>query len=105
MTGSEMWCRVTVVGGNGVPVWSWPLIGVGRPDIATVDRLARLQLSVVRRGGVLTLSEVTDDLDVLLDLAGLGRQLGRQTECREDVVDVEERVEGGAPAIGDLDDL
>ena len=109
MAHSELWCRVTVMGPGGSALLTWPVIGAGHPDLDTVDALARLQLAMVRRGNAVRLTDVSDDLDALLYLTGLGRDLGRQREGqperREDVADVEECVERRDPAVGNLDDL
>jgi hypothetical protein len=88
---SDVWCRITVVGPSGSTLSSWLLAGDGRPDLADIDRLARLQLSVVRRGDALVLSDVGSELSALLELVGLRRQMCGQPEGREDPPDVEER--------------
>jgi hypothetical protein len=90
MTDNELWCRVTVMGRGGTAVATWPFLGVGRPDLTAVDRLARLQLAAVRVGGGVRLSDVSTELDALLRLVGLGRELGREPEGGEDPPDVEE---------------
>ncbi len=51
-----------------------PLIDVrvyGRPDLATIDALARLQLMARRRGGSIRLCGACPELVELLSLAGL----------------------------------
>lgn len=47
-----------------------------RPDMATVGRLARLLLGVVRDGERPVLTDVAPRLRELLDLAGLGELVG-----------------------------
>jgi hypothetical protein len=63
-------------------------------DLRTVDRLARLQLGVRRRGERLVLRAPSDDLRRLIDLAGLTEALrvepARQSEEREEPLCVEE---------------
>jgi hypothetical protein len=89
---SEVWCRVTVLGPGGATLSSCLLAGDGRqPDLADIDQLARLQLSVVRRGEAMVLSDVGSELSALLELVGLRRQMCGQPEGREDRLDVEER--------------
>lgn len=71
MTTDPIWCRVTLAGpGPAAPV-SWLVGGPGRPDLAVIERLARMQLTATRRGGTLLVSEVCRDLGMLLDLADL----------------------------------
>lgn len=90
MNGGDVWCRVTVVAPGGSARSTWLVRGHGAPDLGVVDRLARLQLSVVRRGDALLLTDVAADLAELLDLVGLRWQMSGQPERREDVLDVEE---------------
>jgi hypothetical protein len=45
--------------------------GAGAPDLAAVDRVARLALWAKRMGGRLVISELSPRLRELLDLAGL----------------------------------
>jgi ABC-type transporter Mla MlaB component len=80
-----------------------------RPDVATVDALARLQLVARRLGGQLELRRPTRELRALLDLCGLADVLPagpglrveplRQPEHREQAGRVEERVERGDPPV------
>jgi hypothetical protein len=55
-----------------VEVTSWPLAGWGRPDVAVVDRLARLHLAAGRVGCAVRLRDPCPELVELLDLLGLG---------------------------------
>jgi anti-anti-sigma regulatory factor len=68
-------------------------------DIATVDALARLQLTARRLGWRLRLRNVSVELGELIELAGLTGVLGvepvGQPEEREVALDVEERVQPG----------
>jgi hypothetical protein len=48
----------------------------GRPDLAVIEGLAWLQLTVRRAGGRMCLQEVSGALGELLDLAGLRREVG-----------------------------
>jgi len=66
-------------------------------DIATVDALARLQLTARRLGWRLRLRNVSVELGELIELAGLTGVLGvepvGQPEEGEVTLDVEERVQ------------
>ena len=68
-------------------------------DIATVDALARLQLTARRLGWRLRLRSVSVELGELIELAGLTGVLGvepvGQPEEGEVTLDVEERVQRG----------
>jgi anti-anti-sigma regulatory factor len=68
-------------------------------DIATVDALARLQLTARRLGWRLRLRSVSVELRELIELAGLTGVLGiepvGQPEEGEVALDVEERVQRG----------
>lgn len=70
-------------------------------DLASVDRLARLQLAAQRRGRALHLLGVSGELRALLELTGLAGALGveprGQPEEREDPLDVEEEGQLGDP--------
>lgn len=74
--------------------------GLLKPDCATIDGIARLQLAVRRRGLELQLRNANEALLELIDLAGLVGVLsvepGRQSEKREQLCCVEEE--------GQLDD-
>ena len=91
------WARVFVVGPDGAVTTSWLLAGTGRPDLETVDALARSLLSAKRQGGSLRLDGVCEELGQLLDFVGLGREMGREPEGGEQVLGVEEGVEPGDP--------
>ena len=90
MARSDRWCRLTVVDLDGRVRWDGVLGGPSRPDLAAVDRLARLALAARRRGGSVRLSEVTPALAELLELAGLGLEVERQAEGGEETVGVEQ---------------
>jgi hypothetical protein len=70
-------------------------------DLASVDRLARLQLDARRRGRTLRLLGVSGELRALLALTGLAGLSGvepcGQPEEREDPLDVEEERQLGDP--------
>ncbi|MDQ4098659.1 MAG: hypothetical protein M3144_12430 [Actinomycetota bacterium] len=90
------WGRLVFVGPTGVDLAVCVVCGPGPPDLAAVDALARVQLAARRLGGHVRLSEVSRDLAQLLDLAGLGREVGWEAEGGEEV-GVEEGVEPGDP--------
>ncbi len=90
------WGRLVFVGPSGVETATWVVAGEGRPDLAAVDALARLQLSARRLGGRVRLRDVSQELAELLDLVGLAREVGWQPEGGEEAR-VEEGVEPGDP--------
>ena len=80
---------------------------VGRPDMATIDRLARIRLAAQRRGRRLRLVHPTPLLLELICLCGLGYELTGelgvevegQAEQREKPVGVEEERELADPPV------
>jgi hypothetical protein len=76
---------------------------MGKPDLDTIDNIARMFLATRRRGGRLTLHRTTTPLAELLDLAGLAGvlsvQVQRQAEEREQLRCVEEERELDDPAV------
>ena len=60
-----------VLARGDVEVASWPLAARGRPDLAVVDELARLQLAARRLGCSIRLRGTCAELTELLELAGL----------------------------------
>ncbi len=56
---------------DGTEVSSWPLARSGRPDLALVDELARLQLAARRVGCSIRLYRPAPELTELLILTGL----------------------------------
>src|SRR5215831_3914149 len=87
MDADELWCRITVLGPDGSELLHSSLGGPGRPDLGTVDDVARMALHAARLGGALAITDLSPDLQALLDLAGL-------------VVEVEGQPEGGEEALG-----
>ena len=69
------WGRIVVIAPGGREVSSWPLEGVGRPGLAVIDELARLQLVAKRAGYGARLRDACTDLAALVDLAGLAGEL------------------------------
>lgn len=68
-----------------VEVASWALAGPRRPDLSTVDELARHQLAARRLGCSIRLREAGDDLWELLELVGLRVEVGGEAEGGEKI--------------------
>ncbi len=87
--------------GGVVAIINWDLSMVAEADAATVDVLARLQLTARRVGYALRLRNPSPELLELLDFMGLRDVLGveprGQAEEREDRLRVEEEGELGDP--------
>jgi hypothetical protein len=95
--------------------------GVVRPDIHTVDALARLQLQAVQAGRRICFDRASADLRALVELCGLattlpttpagstesslGVESGRQPEQREEPLRVEEERDRGDALAVELQDL
>ena len=96
--------------------------GVDRPDVVTVEALARLRLTARRHGSRLVVTGAGEDLLLLFGLLGLTellvpagpgaaepvsggsgqvgrRQVGRQAEEREQAAGVQEVVDGRDPPV------
>ncbi len=69
---------------------------VTRPDVVTVEALARLRLTARRRGCTLVIDGADPGLRALIDLLGLRESLG-QAEQREEPLGVEEVVDARDP--------
>jgi hypothetical protein len=85
---------------DGAEVARWPVVLAGAPDLADVDRLARLQLGARRLGCSISVRDCSPELAELLTLAGLsdrllaGVEAGGEAEGGE-LVGVEEEPEPG----------
>ena len=75
----RLWFRVTVTDPEGAEV-GWDVGGEHRPDLRTLESMARLALLLRRDGASLRLSEVSPDMHDLLDLAGLTAELRSQPD-------------------------
>ena len=93
----DTWYRVTVVGPDAVTLATWTVSGPGHPDLAVVERLARLQLTARRIGQRVVVTDVCPKLSELIDLVGLRREMGWDPEGREEALGVEEGVEAADP--------
>ncbi|HEX2680465.1 MAG TPA: hypothetical protein VHQ03_04160 [Candidatus Dormibacteraeota bacterium] len=82
---------------------------MGKPDLDTVDTIARMELATRRRGGRVTLYRAAAPLIELLDLAGLAGvlrvEVKRHPEEREELRRVEEERELGDPPVAEAQDL
>ncbi|MFU8875730.1 STAS domain-containing protein [Micromonospora sp. SL4-19] len=79
--------------GRGPGIVSCDVSGMARPDVVTVEALARLRLTARRHGWQLIVEGAQPGLLRLVDLVGLTDALpeaGRQTEQREETRRVEE---------------
>jgi hypothetical protein len=74
---------VVVLVRDNAEVASWPLVLPARPDLSVVDELARLQLAARRLGCSIRLRDGQGDLWGLLDLTGLGVEVGGKPEGGE----------------------
>ena len=78
-----MHARVVLVC-RGEVVATWTVPSDHRVDMALVDRLARARLAARRAGCALRLEDIADDLRGLLELVGLGVEMGGQPERGEE---------------------
>jgi hypothetical protein len=95
---SAPWGRIVLVDAGGVEFATWTIEGCGRPDLATVDAVARWLLFARQFGFSLVARDMDPDLAHLLDLAGLLREVTREAEAREQQLGVQEGVEPGDAA-------
>jgi hypothetical protein len=100
MDPTRPFCVLRILGADGTELLSMPLWGGDTPDLGTVDRIGRMALVARRDGGRLELDEVAPELAELLELAGLGVEVQRQAEAREEPLGIE-RIEEEAQR-GDL---
>src|SRR5262245_25486563 len=85
---------VVVVVHDGIELVSVEL-AQGRPDLALVDALARLQLLVSRFGGRIHLRDACPELCGLLDLVGLATVLPAGSEASASAVKLVGQAEDG----------
>jgi len=96
----QRWCRVTVVDHDGTVVVCQVVEGVGDPDLAVVDDVARLALLATRLGGGISVADVSPRLRELLELVGLRVEVEGEAEFGEEPLGVQEGQEEVHP--GDL---
>ena len=83
MAERQLWCRVRLVAPGGGEAGRYSLEGYGDPDLTAVDVVARLGLLAARQGQHLVLEEISEAMARLLDLSGLGVDVEREPEGRE----------------------
>jgi hypothetical protein len=89
MDPTRVWCRMMALGADGRATGLWVVRGRGRPDLQTIDSIARRALEATRAGGRLVLWDVAPNLRELLELVPLPVLLdgtveaGGQPEGRE----------------------
>lgn len=94
----QLWCRVTVLEGDGTVIAHFELEGPGAPDLYVLDHLARMALLTRREGGDVVFSDLSASLQRLLDLAGLSVEMKGKPEEGEEplwVHHVEEELHAG----------
>jgi hypothetical protein len=96
MDGTAPWARVVLEWPDRVAV-TMLLVGDERPDLGTVEGLARLALAARRGGCRLHLREVSPALAELLELTGLSRELGAPPASAGEVIG---QVKGGEDPLG-----
>lgn len=99
MSPVELWCRLSIATADGAELGPVEVRGPGAPDLALVEALARLQLLAGRAGATLRVRDACADLVGLLELTGLRREVGGQSEERVERLGVEEGVEGADPTV------
>ncbi len=75
---------VVLVRGNAA-VAAWPLPAPSRPDLSSVDELARLQVAALRLGCSIRLRDPSPELSQLLDLVGVRIEVCGQAESGEEL--------------------
>ena len=80
MADRRRWCVVTVLDEAGGVCLRSAVGGPGMPDLAVVDRVARLVLLAKRSGSRVILTDVVPELQELLHLAGLGVEVEGEAE-------------------------
>jgi hypothetical protein len=90
MPSAQPWCRITLLWPDGTVRVHHILEGPGAPDIGAVEEVARLALWALQDGGSVELSEVSPELDELLEVSGLRVEMERETEGGKEALGVEE---------------
>lgn len=85
------------MGPDGTVVTSCALDGPGPPDLGAVDDVARLALLATRLGGGIALTEVSQDMRGLIELAGLGVEMEGQAELGEEPLGIQQGQEEAHP--------
>ncbi len=100
MASLQAWCRIRLVGADATELACCTLRGPGAPDLGAVDEVARLSLLAKHLGVEILLTDVTQELRSLLDLAGLDVEMERQFEVGKEPLGIQEGQEETHP--GDL---
>jgi hypothetical protein len=96
MADAVPWARLVMVAENGDRL-ELALVNPAKPDLGTVENLARLQLQARRAGFRVWLCDIAPALKGLLDLTGLLREVGGQAESGEEAFGIQEGVDPGDP--------
>jgi hypothetical protein len=67
----EVWGRLRIVADDGSALGTWEIESCCRPDIGSVDKVARLQLLAIKLTGRVVFDEISPELRELVELAGL----------------------------------
>jgi hypothetical protein len=84
MDPSRIWCRMTAISPDSRVEGVWVIRGVDRPDLATIDQIARCALIASRDGGRLLLDEVAVEVRELLKLVSLDVAADGAVEVRRE---------------------
>jgi hypothetical protein len=84
MDPARVWCRMTAMSPDGRVQGVWIIRGVDRPDLATIDQIARCALMASRDGGRLLLDEVAVEVRELLELVALDVAANGAVEVRRE---------------------
>jgi hypothetical protein len=93
MRATGPWCLIRILRPDDAELLRIVLDGPAAPGLAAVDRIARMALGARRDGLRLVLAEVSPELADLLELAGLGVEVQREPEAREQPLGIEGREE------------
>lgn len=91
----SLWCRLIMCSEDGTREVVTTLEGEGLPDLGTVDELAHRLLDARRADREVVVVEVAPEMARLLDLSGLGVEMGWEPEGGEQPVGVERVEEEG----------
>jgi hypothetical protein len=89
MVDRQVWGRLRLVGPDGDELGDCVVTGIGAPDLAAVDEVARFCLSASRVGGCAVFETVSAELLELVGLAGLRVDVRGEAEVSEQILDVE----------------
>ena len=84
MPADQVWCRITMVGPGGSAWGTWELRARGVSGLEIIDHLGRLRLAATRSGGAMVVHDLRPSLAELIDLVGLGVEMGGKPEDGEE---------------------